>query len=342
MKTIFYGLAGEGLGHAVRTMSVIERVKAKICVFTWGEAFNFFEKEQYPFLYPIDGLPFGRNKQNKITALRSVGKFFQFLSKYKSSFNYVAKQAEKLSPSLFVSDFEPILPRVAKTLGIPLLSIDNQHKFSRCSIQSLPFKLRSYAWLMGRFTELFVPDPDEVLVSTFYHKELTSNNAVLTNCFLRQNFENQVIHENDFVLVYYKKSCGDEILKNLSKRHLTVKVYNCPQDKRIYPQFQYYELCNCAFIRDLAQCSHLFCSAGNQLLGEALYFGKPIFAVMEPNQPEQEINAFYIQKLNYGIGCNSVDDAKVDLFLNNSWNKKPTRENGVDVAADIIHKYIRG
>ncbi len=40
---IFYGVAGEGLGHASRVLSVIDHLpECEIHVFTFGKAYDFF------------------------------------------------------------------------------------------------------------------------------------------------------------------------------------------------------------------------------------------------------------------------------------------------------------
>jgi hypothetical protein len=66
-KTICYSLPGEGLGHATRTYSVLGKLDSsiKVHIFTWGEAYDFFKEQNYPYLYKIEAeLPFGRSKSD--------------------------------------------------------------------------------------------------------------------------------------------------------------------------------------------------------------------------------------------------------------------------------------
>ena len=44
----------------------------------------------------------------------------------------------------------------------------------------------------------------------------------------------------------------------------------------------------------------MFSAAGNQLLGEALYFGKPVFASPEDMHHEQQINAHFLRQMGAG------------------------------------------
>ena len=54
------------------------------------------------------------------------------------------------------------------------------------------------------------------------------------------------------------------------------------------------------FVEDLAACAGLFSAAGNQLLGESLYFGKPVFAIPEGMHHEQQINAHFLKQMGAG------------------------------------------
>lgn len=337
---LFYGIAGEGLGHAMRCMSVIEHLDAEVHVFTWGDALEFFRKEKYPYLYEIDGIPWGRDKANKISICGSFGNLVKFIWNYNSSFEYVYNLAKELEPNLFITDFEPIIPRVADKLSMLCISIDNQHKFSRCRTADLPLKLRLYANLMGVFTEYLTPNVEHSLVSTFYHNaiKVEKENTSLTNCFFRKAFEKHKSTKGDYLLVYYKKSYGEQLLDILSRFDYPVKVFNAPVRKH---KFEYYDLKNEEFIIALAGCRALFAGAGNQLLGESLYYKKPIFAIPEPNQPEQEINGRYVQYMNWGESCGLKDlnEDRIELFLNKSYYSEQS-SNGVYEAIECIRKYL--
>lgn len=352
-KIIFYSLPGEGLGHAIRTISILEQLdpSIEVHVFTWGEAYNFFKNENYKHLYEITALPFGRNKNGCINMTKTSVNFFKFLKNYKKYFNKVKDLAIQLKPDLIISDFEPILPRIAIKLGIKHISIDNQHKFSRCYSNDVSLKLKIYCWLMGLYTELLVPKPDKAVVSTFYHNSIKRNShkTILTNCFMRKLLENTKPTDDGFILLYYKISSGATILKELHKisDKYKIKVYGCPKDKRDYGglktgNIQYFDILNEPFIKDLASCSYLFCSSGNQLLGEAVFYGKPIFTVPEVNQAEQFINAHFIEKLGFGVHCNlnEISLDKINSFINTYKPRDANMINGTYCTVDIINQYL--
>ena len=54
------------------------------------------------------------------------------------------------------------------------------------------------------------------------------------------------------------------------------------------------------FVEDLAGCAALVSAAGNQLLGEALFLGKPVFAIPEELHHEQQVNACFLKLMGAG------------------------------------------
>jgi len=59
MDRIFYGLAGEGLGHASRTLAVIDALPdMEVHLFTFGKAYDFLHETGYPHLHRINGIMF--------------------------------------------------------------------------------------------------------------------------------------------------------------------------------------------------------------------------------------------------------------------------------------------
>lgn len=347
MKTIFYSLAGEGLGHACRTQAIIENLPDyQVHLFTWGEAWEFFHRQGYPHLHKIVGLPFGRKANNAISLWKTAINFMRFRSKCRSSMRYIVEHAIIHKPCLFVCDFESVMPKAARYFDKPLLSIDNQHKFSRTIDKDIPLDLRFFAFLMGLYAEWLCHRPDLAIVSTFYHsavKKKYCKRTLLTNCFMRKSVEEIKPSVGDYVLVYYKPSVGPSMLDALATTKEKVVVFNCPPEFRKHP-LDYHLVGGDSFIKALAGCKAVFCAAGNQLLGEAVYYGKPIFTIPEPNQPEQRINAYYVQKMNYGMTTaieHFMPQMVVDFLSHLDKYDNRSNLNGVHVAIEQIRQYSK-
>lgn len=341
MNRVFYSLSGEGLGHCSRVYSIIETAQdIEFHVFTWGEAYEYFKKLNYPHLHEIAPIPFGRDSENRISYFWTVFNFLSFIIKAPFSILKILSLARKLKPKLFISDFEPVLPRAAKLGGYKLMSIDNQHRFSRCSSEGMPWSLRLYCILTGFFVETWVPRPNKLVISTFHHDVVKKiDKTVLVNTFLRSQFEKIKPTVGDYVLVYYKKSMNHKILEILQNLGLKVKIYGCPHKGY---GFEYHDISYDEFVKDLAGCCAVIGGAGNQLLGEANYYGKPFFAIPEPNQQEQYVNGYFLEKMGRGVCVpnDNLNSDKVVNFLNNFKCKDGTGENGVYKAIEEIRSLL--
>lgn len=333
---IFYGICGEGLGHAARASAIIEKLDHEVHIFTWGEAYNFFKKQNYSYLHDIPGISFGRGKNNKIKILPSIFNLIVFLLTDKQ--DDILNEYIRHTPDLFITDYEPMMPRIASIVKRPCVSIDNQHKFN-CDFK-LPFNLMIYKKLIGLFNNILVPKVDKVIVSTFHYNYISSE-YLLVNSLIRDYLEKLPVTLGDYVLVYYKKSYGEKILDLLAKTDEKVKVYNAPEDLRKYSNMEYFPLENEKFLEDLAGCKCVISTAGNQLIGESVYCGKPYLAIPEDNQPEQLINAYCLKHyMGCGDWCHSknLNSKVINDFLSNKYMASKNL-NGLNQVVNVINNY---
>ena len=100
------------------------------------------------------------------------------------------------------------------------------------------------------------------------------------------------------------------------------------------------------FVEDLAASRALISTAGNQLVGEALYLGKPVLAMPERGNYEQHINAHFLEQCGGGMACSMEKFSGVAArrFLR-TFNKPLTSVNrarlyGNPAALEIIGRYL--
>jgi len=100
------------------------------------------------------------------------------------------------------------------------------------------------------------------------------------------------------------------------------------------------------FVADLAACSALVATAGNTLIGEALYLGKPIFALPESGNIEQQIHAHFIAHSGCGEVADmaSVEAATLAGFLARLGQFQPYahrhRLQGLEASIDAIYQTL--
>jgi uncharacterized protein (TIGR00661 family) len=95
---------------------------------------------------------------------------------------------------------------------------------------------------------------------------------------------------------------------------------------------------NEAFVQDLAGCRAVISTAGNQTIGEAIHFGKPILALPE-DAFEQRLNAHIIERMGVGMcgDLRALTPSDVDRFLaNDSVYRSHMREHARDGRAEAI------
>jgi uncharacterized protein (TIGR00661 family) len=342
---VFYGVNGEGLGHASRTLSVVDQLpECEIHIFTYGAAHSYLRSIGYPHLHIIHGLTFSYRRQ-RIDYVRSLSKAGLFcLSGLRRNIEQIKCAADRLQPSLFVSDFEPSIARAARICHRRLVSVDNQHRFVYCGVSELPRSLRIYATGVGYATRLMIPHPDHVVISSFHNDrhDATSRRITLTGGMLRKSVEDTPVANDGFLLAYVRPSISDAVLLALAGVDREARVYGAADtDVRRHferrGRFQFRPL-SPDFVHDLAHCDRLVATAGHQLICEARYFHKPMLAIPEPGQYEQYINAWYAQRNGLGMQCRAerLTCDTVRAFISHERSTCPHTENGVQRVVQVI------
>lgn len=344
---IFYGVAGEGLGHASRTLAVVDALpNVEFHLFTFGKAYNFLKNQRYPHLHLINGLMFPY-KNGKVSYPRLMYRAAKYFSgDIRKNISYISEQYRMLRPDLFMSDFEPSVARAAKRCESKLISVDNQHRFAYTDMIELPVFLRVYGWACGLAAKFLVPNPDHTIISTFHYDRIQpkGKNVVLANGLFRSNVTSQQPTNGGYLLVYIRESVNDVFLRSLREIQDTeVRIYGASegylkQSAERRKNLKFFPISE-SFVNDLAGCDKLMTTAGNQLISEARYLGKQCLVVPEPGQYEQSINAFYVESIGMGIKCEAheLNSNVIKTFMRNSYSIQQLMvPNGVDMVTQVI------
>ena len=310
MAKIFYSMAGEGRGHAVRVLTLVERLRRE------HELVLFASDDAYEFLVKA----YGEGRVENVRLVRVSGVKFRYtggkLDLFKSTMGamkFARRELPKLvdalcrridaeQPDLAISDFEPTLPRAARLMELPWMSIDHQHVLMAYDLSSLPFLLRRYAWWMSWAIRWYYGWGGYTPVaSSFYTPPLKSGfeNVRQVGPMLRAEIVSTSPRTGDFLLSYLRSYTPPEIIEALANCGWPVRIYGLG-DRPATGRLSFHAIDERRFVEDLSACAGLFSAAGNQLLGEALYFGKPVFAIPESMHHEQQINAHFLRQMGAG------------------------------------------
>ena len=308
---IFYSMAGEGRGHAVRVRTVVEHLRQKheLILFASADAYEFLKsvyenpKVDNVRLNRMDGLRF-HYTGGKLDLFKSIAQGFSFSNRVLPELvQFLRRRIEHERPDLAISDFEPGLPRAAIASDLPWMSLDHQHVLLAYDLHTLPFLLRRYAWWMSWAVRWYYgwANDYQAVASSFYTPSLKPSfkNVKQVGPILRPEIVNATTGQGDFLLSYLRPNTPEAALNALSRCGLPVRVYGLGA-RSACERVTFHAIDQNQFVDDLANCRALFSAAGNQLLGEALYFGKPVFAIPELMHHEQQINAHFLKRMGAG------------------------------------------
>ncbi len=306
MATIFYSVMGEGRGHAARARAVAQRLRDRhrLVLFTSHDALKFlqtqFADDPEVEVREIPGLKFHYTAGgiDNVKTIRLGLGFWLSMGRLGRRLD-AAVEAEQ--PELVITDFEPLLPRAARRAGVPILSLDHQHFLSTYDLSSLPRELRDWAWRMSWSIWMFGIRQQRTVVSAFYKPPLRANCQEVTQVgpLLRDAVAQREPTRGEHVLSYVRRATPPAVIDHLAALPLPVQLYGLgAQPPR--GSVTFCEIDEQAFVDDLATCDAVISAAGNQLMGEALHFGKPVLALPERHHYEQRINACFVEKMGAG------------------------------------------
>jgi uncharacterized protein (TIGR00661 family) len=312
MAKIFYAVSGEGRGHATRARTLIESLKAdhRIVLYAPHHAHDVldpvYRDDPEVTVRRIPGLTFHYSAHDsaarRLDYFQTGGHGLAYLARLPRRVRELERELRRERPDLVVTDFEPLLPRAARRVGVPFVSLDHQHFLTTYDLSSLPLGLRLHAELMSWLVRLFYRGQAATVVSSFYFPPLRRGvrNVRQIGVLLRPEILGAEPEEGPHLLAYLRRFESPRVIEALRGCGCPVRVYGLGER----PDAGRLRFCAVdveRFAADLARCRGLVTTAGNQLIGEALYLGKPVLAVPERGNREQEVNAHFLRRSGAGM-----------------------------------------
>jgi uncharacterized protein (TIGR00661 family) len=348
---IAYGVMGYGRGHAMRTGAVLPALMAEheVTVFAGGDAYEVLAPKFPTVRIPTIGYVYNEHGGHSIprTLRRNFGPMTDVLLGGAGS-ALVEREFKARGVEIVISDSEGWTHRAAQKLKLPRISYDHIGIIAYCK-PHFPADLRllgirdaiAYRMLMGV--------PERILISSFYPAEPAYPNVKIVGPMLREEVLRVKREENpgDFLLAYFNKG-EHQYLPHIDRalRQLDgpVVVYGTPYRGQV-DNLEFRAPSNEGFIHDLAHCKAVLSTAGNQLIGEAIHFGKPILAMPE-EAFEQRLNAYTIERMGVGMRGDrlGLTPSDVDRFMGNyDYYRSNMHEHAGDGRAEAIetlHRFI--
>lgn len=350
---IAYGVMGYGRGHAMRSLSVLPELmkEHEVTVFTAGDAYDVLAPLFPTVRIPMIGYRYNSRGAHSLprTIGENLGPMADLLLRG-PGMEQVEREFRDRGIQLVISDSEAWCHRAAARLKLPRISFDHVGIIAWCK-PHFPADLWLTGMRDGMSYRALMGQPDRTLISSFYPAEPSRPGTRIVGPMLRDEVlrasANGRPKSKDYLLAYFNK--GEHQFRPSVERALRlldqpVVVYGTPLRGRS-DNLEFRAPSNEWFINDLAQCRAVICTAGNQLLGEAIHFGKPILAL--PEQAfEQRLNAYMIERMGVGMRGDlaTLTPSDIDRFLGNeSYYRSHMEEHARDgrsEAIETLHRYI--
>jgi uncharacterized protein (TIGR00661 family) len=314
MANILYGVNGEGSGHSTRAKEIVTHLEQQghaVHVVSFDRGLRNLKSDfEVTEIYGLR-LAYVRNRLRYRKTI--VGNLLKAPQAGKS-IKQLTKMAEQWGVDLVITDFEPLSCRVAHQLHLPLISIDNQHLLTRAEI-SYPRECRNDAAAAKLVTRVMTHGCDAYLVISFFEAALRRKDTFLFPPILRREVLQTRPTTGDYVLVYVTAPSAElvELLGRIRQRFVCYGFDQAGEKGNLIFRTPTLE----GFLVDLAGCKAVLANSGFSLISEALHLRKPYLAWPLKRQFEQVFNAYYIQKMGYGVYWDDLNKEHIEAFLFN-------------------------
>ncbi|CAF1302897.1 unnamed protein product [Rotaria sp. Silwood1] len=327
---ILYGIVGEGMGHATRskvTLEILMKEHHHVKVVVSNRAYKFLhdnfsnrfprcdeasEGEAAIDIIEIEGftMQYVNNVfDEKASVVHTMERMPDMLGK-----NLDVYQEKLLSwmPEAAISDFDSFAYIFAKAHGIPILSIDNQHVVQRCVIPDEakePDPLAFYTYKC--FVKAKLSRCNYYIITGFFTPEIRDkykDNTLVVPPILRQTIldAKQIPVEHcEHFLVYQTSKSDTSLVPILQAFGEKCIVYGLGREEK-FDNLEFKGFSEQGFVNDLASAKGVIANGGLSLMNEAVSLQRPFFSVPVENQYEQVLNAWYLQKLGYGVFADKI------------------------------------
>ncbi len=315
MATIFYGVAGEGNGHAHRAQLIINHLQKKhhVQIFSHGKGYSYLKK-----FYPVHRI-LGFHMyyiNNTVSSFLTGGinllKFpFMLLASLQYPFQFLRHK-----PTVVITDFEPFVSYWAKLFRVQCISIDNQHSITNTAIDTVPGQW--LAELYSRFViHTFLLFPSEALITSFFFPEIVVQKTTLFPPLIRQEIQTlkKKKHQpNGHIFVYQTSPSYTKMLSVLKQIDKKFVLYGFDSEE-VSGNLHFKKFNDQEHLLDFATADAVIINGGFTTLSEALYLEKPIFSIPIHRQFEQILNGHYLNKLEYGMAVSGITLENFSVFL---------------------------
>jgi uncharacterized protein (TIGR00661 family) len=229
-------------------------------------------------------------------------------------------------PNALVTDFDSFTSVLGVLLDRPVISVDHQHVLDRFRHpRAVREAVSGYRFARALVTAK-TPRCAHYIVTSFFFPEPRWGATTLVGPIVRREIAEATPSRGDHVLVYQTTAGDPRLLPALcANRSTRFVLYGLGREEAL-GNVELRRFDEARFVRDLASARAVIANGGFTTLSEAVYLGKPVLSIPVRRQPEQEINAAWLDVSGLGMRGARIDAALVARFLGRSPAFAPERD----------------
>ncbi|MDO5850057.1 MAG: glycosyltransferase family protein [Methanobacteriaceae archaeon] len=316
-KIIFYSVCGEGMGHAIRSGTILEELTKKhdVYIFSSERAYQYLDSK-FDNVYEIGGF----NTVYENNTVNNTKTFLKALkanpTNLKEGYNVLYKMAKEIKPNIMISDFENYSSMVSNLLKIPLISVDNIHMLAETDYE-YPENHKIDMLTAKAVARAYILRPVRYIMTSFFYPPLKHpEKSAIYPPVLRKEILDLEGKEGKHILVYQTSASSINLMEELKEIDEEFILYGFDKDEkdknltfRKFNEDQIYE--------DMASAKAMIVNGGFTMISEAIHLKKPIYSTPAKKNFEQILNGFYVEKLGYGEMHENLNGNNIKGFLNN-------------------------
>jgi uncharacterized protein (TIGR00661 family) len=237
------------------------------------------------------------------------------LPKYARLVRQLDEIVHAAQPDVIINFFEPIAAFYALTRRQrpPVVAIGHQFMFQHPGYVRTP-QLWKQLWSMKLYARLLGARATKLALSLYEAPDVPTKRILVGPPILRQQlFGLKPNPAGDFTLVYLLNHGYAGQIIRWSDAHPQTRLHcfydkpDAPAEFQHSPALTFHKLDGEKFLRMMADCRNVVCTAGFESVSEAAWLGKPLLLVPVENHVEQMVNAIDAQQFGIALAETSFN-----------------------------------
>lgn len=319
---ILYGVVGDGMGHATRSGVVIDHLLAtghEVTVVSSRRAHGYLAdlfsgREAYEGI-EIRGLSLRYRDDRVDQAATVVETLLSAPADLRVNRRVASLLASRPAPDVVFSDFESFAGFFGHLRGVPVVSVDNLQMLVRGDHpRDLVRELGLDFHAARAFARLRLSGAYHYVVTTFFFPPPRRPRTTFVPPILRPEILAAHPEPGDHVLVYQTASTNEALVPALRRLPHEFRVYGMGREGT-EGNASLRPFSRDGFLEDLRTAKAVVAGGGFSLMGEAVHLRVPMLSIPLRHQPEQQLNALYLERLGFGERADAATPEAIAGFL---------------------------